>query len=326
MERQPWASGPGEILKHGLILLADDSDVNRRLALISIDNSVELMIKTYLGLPERVTGIKIARRELSELSQSFPSLLDGLERYATAKLTGVNLGEIEWYHRLRNELYHQGNGLTVERDKVEIYSELAKVLFKNLFGVDLLVKDNADDILSDFLKAWSRLLVLIPPHSFNSLVQEGLVDNAIGKRIEELFHIREDIIFGKQKHRSVLTSDMVHDIHKITESLESKQAEILHKLHGDMELTQQYAVARAKLAQLQAEQPRLHQLIVKINDRFGRLLEQVNVSCPVCGQSLSENHRITVLDELKAEEGELENRYLAVCRKRQFLQTKMILV
>jgi hypothetical protein len=49
----PWASGPGEILRHGLDLLRKDSDTNRRLAMIAIDNAVELMIKTYLGLPKR---------------------------------------------------------------------------------------------------------------------------------------------------------------------------------------------------------------------------------------------------------------------------------
>ncbi len=48
---------PGEILRHGIDLLRRDSDVNRRLAMISIDNSVELMIKTYLGLPRRVNGL-----------------------------------------------------------------------------------------------------------------------------------------------------------------------------------------------------------------------------------------------------------------------------
>jgi hypothetical protein len=47
----PWASGPAEILRHGLGLLKSESDTNRRLAMISIDNAVELMIKTYLGLP-----------------------------------------------------------------------------------------------------------------------------------------------------------------------------------------------------------------------------------------------------------------------------------
>ena len=34
----------------GLDLLNKDSDANRRLAMISIDNAVELIIKTYLGV------------------------------------------------------------------------------------------------------------------------------------------------------------------------------------------------------------------------------------------------------------------------------------
>ena len=42
MGLQPWISGPREILQHGLSLLHEDSDRNRRLALLSIDNSVEL--------------------------------------------------------------------------------------------------------------------------------------------------------------------------------------------------------------------------------------------------------------------------------------------
>ncbi len=121
----PWSSGPGEILKHGIELLKKDSDTKRRLAMISIDNAVELMMKTYLGLPSRITGLNITRKEYQEFSESFPKLLDALEKYTAAKLDGINLGEIVWYHRLRNELYHQGNGLTVERDKVEVYAELA---------------------------------------------------------------------------------------------------------------------------------------------------------------------------------------------------------
>jgi len=155
---QPWASGPGEILRHGLELLNKDSDTNRRLAMISIDNAVELMVKTYLGLPKRITGLTITRKEIQEIGESFPALLDGLEKYASDKLDGVDLGTIEWYHRLRNELYHQGNGLTVERDKVEIYAELANVLFKNLFGFAL-VKDPSrkTELLGEFLVAWTEI-------------------------------------------------------------------------------------------------------------------------------------------------------------------------
>jgi hypothetical protein len=72
--KSPWATEPGEILRHGLELLQRDSDVNRRLAMISIDNAVELMIKTYLGLPKRITGLEISRKAYDEFAQSFPKL------------------------------------------------------------------------------------------------------------------------------------------------------------------------------------------------------------------------------------------------------------
>ncbi len=154
----PWASGPGEILQHGLSLLTKDSDVNRRLAMLSIDNSVELMIKTYLGLPKRATKLSISRREYFEICESFTKLLDALEQYAADKVAGIDLAEIEWYHRLRNELYHQGNGLTVERNKVEVYAGLARLLFRNLFGHDLqVVEDDSYATLGEFMSAWMRL-------------------------------------------------------------------------------------------------------------------------------------------------------------------------
>lgn len=124
--------------------------------MISIDNAVELMIKTYLGLPKRITGITLSRRDFENISESFPALLDALELHAPDKLTGIDLGPIEWYHRLRNQLYHQGNGLTVERDKVEIYAQLADTLFQNLFGTKLVQSiSSTTDLLAKFLMAWS---------------------------------------------------------------------------------------------------------------------------------------------------------------------------
>jgi hypothetical protein len=126
--------------------------------MLSIDNAVELMIKTYLGLPKRITDLDIPRRDLQEIAESFPRMLAALERYAADKLAGIDLAEMEWYHRLRNELYHQGNGLTVERNKVEVYAELARILFRNLFGYDLEIeKDQSQGTLGDFISAWARL-------------------------------------------------------------------------------------------------------------------------------------------------------------------------
>jgi hypothetical protein len=239
MSASPWASGPGEILQHGLSLLQKDSDVNRRLAMISVDNAVELMVKTYLGLPKRVTGLKIGRDNLREISESFPKLLDALEMHAADRLDGVDLGIIEWYHRLRNELYHQGNGLTVERDKVEVYAELAKLLFKNLFGFDLPVKENpAMDVLGAFMVAWSCIEkasgeILTrrgldrdhPPHMpliyvHRALQKHGIINERFARDLAEIREIRSRVTHGQADHKVALTQDVMDRVSRIASELE----------------------------------------------------------------------------------------------------------
>jgi hypothetical protein len=74
--------------------------------MISIDNAVEFMAKTYIGLPKRILGYSITRKKLQDIGESLPTLLDALEEYAPDKLGGIDLGTIEWYHHLCNELYH----------------------------------------------------------------------------------------------------------------------------------------------------------------------------------------------------------------------------
>lgn len=73
------------------------------------------------------------------------------------KVTDIDLSEVEWYHRLRNQLYHQGNGLTVEREKIDKYLYIAKDLFKSLLEDELEFEPIKEyEILIKFLMAWSN--------------------------------------------------------------------------------------------------------------------------------------------------------------------------
>jgi hypothetical protein len=244
----PWASGPGEILRHGLSLLNHDTDTNRRLAMISIDNAVELMIKIYLGLPKRITGLSIYRKEYNDFAESFPSLLDGLEKHAPDKLDGIDLGTIEWYHRLRNELYHQGNGLTVERDKVEIYAELANLMFKNLFGEELVPHATpATELLGEFMAAWVsieramyRLAEMTYPDRREGqpinvgpipsfLARDKTLDKSLTSEIDQLRQIRNQIVHGVTDYKSVITVDLMKNMQSIRATLEKKISSLEEK-------------------------------------------------------------------------------------------------
>jgi hypothetical protein len=232
----PWASGPAEILRHGFELLKKDTDTNRRLAMISIDNAIELTIKTYLGLPKRVTSLQITRSEYEEFAESFPKLLDALQKYASAKLGGINLGEIEWYHRLRNQLYHQGNGLTVERDKVEVYAELANVLFTNLFGFRLIEpEEHKAVLLGMFMQAWVNFEKILsgatstsetdshmPLRVIADLMREGYISRAEFKEIGQIRKIRNEVVHGIVDYRNILKPDMVKWLENLTDDLRKR--------------------------------------------------------------------------------------------------------
>lgn len=202
--------------------------------MIGIDNAVELMIKTYLGLPKRISGLSIPRKEFQEMSESFPALLDGLEKYAADKLDGIDLGSIEWYHRLRNELYHQGNGLTVEREKVEIYAELANLLFKNLFGQLLVDRVSAKTgLLGQFMESWltleRSLRELADRHSLTGfrpagiievlrfLADASLLDDDEVSQLNVLRQIRNQVVHGAFDPEDVLTEDVLKEVNDLAE-------------------------------------------------------------------------------------------------------------
>jgi hypothetical protein len=233
--KQPWASGPGEILQHGINLLQEDTDANRRLAMLSIDNAVELMIKTYLGLPKRINGLSISPKEFEDIRESFSKLLDALEEHCADKLEGIELAVIEWYHRLRNELYHQGNGLTVERDRVIVYAEIAQLLFRRLFGFDIEIdKPSSTELVGSFVTSWSNLyqvLESLAKSNFPSrnlrgtqaivpeLIAEGYLDGKTVDEIRRLRRVRNNIVHGNIKE---LSKELVERVNQITTELQQK--------------------------------------------------------------------------------------------------------
>jgi hypothetical protein len=233
MGNKPWADGPREILEHAIALLQKDSDKYRRLALISVDNAVELTLKTYLGLPKRINGIQVPRKDYAEFSESFPKLLDAIEQYAPAKISGIDLGDVEWFHRLRNQLYHQGNGLTVDKDKVEVYSEIAKLLYEALFEDQIKVlADGQHDLLGEFLAAWvdfERLIrILATAHhvgtrpvamnAINDLIRTGVFHPEEKNEIEQIRHIRNEVVHGIADHKKVVTPQIIAKLKKITDA------------------------------------------------------------------------------------------------------------
>ena len=228
-----WAAGPGELLQHGIGLLERDTESRRRIAMILIDNAVELILQTYLTLPERVTGLSIPRKLREEYCSNFPSLLDGVEKHAPDKLIGLNLGEFEWFHRLRNELYHQGNGLTVEKRNVEVYAELAEKFFESLFDCKLQIEapENTDAVLiGEFFERWidiERKLAQsvedgrkIPSsRAAELLYQRGELSRADFETFRQVQVIRNQLVHGEADPEEMLRPSNMEKVKQVASAV-----------------------------------------------------------------------------------------------------------
>lgn len=208
--------------------------------MILVDNSVEQAIKTYLSLPRRVTGLSISRKRLAEVTETFPCLLDALEEYASSRLGGIDLGAIEWYHRMRNELYHQGMGLTVERDKVALYSELAALLLYNLFGVEIPRDATAEtEKLGKLIVLWNRLEVALKTAgSYHVLEAPRQLGRAIEilKAIDGLSHEETRKIHRFRQIRNVVVHAQPGFREFLTDSIISELEDLVGKVEKDLAL------------------------------------------------------------------------------------------
>ena len=195
--KNTWASGSLELLNHAEAHMDEESAFDKRIAFISIDNSVEIAIRTFLELPARnFVGAKPSRKEVESASNSFPGLLDLLVKYAANRLVGIEPMDIEFYHRLRNKLYHDGTGLTVDENYISAYFTIAKLLLSKLFKIEYESttfgkKPSPEDVL--------------------------LLWNKIEKQLEELFYFAGIDDKGTYKweealNEKILTMDLINQL------------------------------------------------------------------------------------------------------------------
>ena len=110
------------MLKHAKDHLDREGDTDRRIALIGFDQTIEVCIDVFLKLhPKLRAGVQIEGDEKHRALRSFYSKIEFLEGHLETKDfdLGIPVEELVWFHTLRNEIYHSGNGMVPERKVVE---------------------------------------------------------------------------------------------------------------------------------------------------------------------------------------------------------------
>ena len=133
-----WATGPFELILHGEEHLINGEDFDRRIALISFDDAIEVSITTYLSLHPIQRGSRVYTKvAVEQWLQNYHTRLDFLDQELNARTLSwkVDRGDIVWAHNNRNEQYHGGIKGIPEKQVLELIRRAALWVFSVLFDV-----------------------------------------------------------------------------------------------------------------------------------------------------------------------------------------------
>src|SRR5688572_14449405 len=150
--QHPWQVGPTELIEFALERMHKAGDFDRRLAFLILDVGVETLFKTYLTLPEGVIEHSTNRDDRSKAAKgNFHELMRGVQRADLTRASKFNFAYLEYYHNLRNTLYHQGNQVTtIPMNQLEGYARLAVELLNAYLEVDLSTDLEAPQPITQF--------------------------------------------------------------------------------------------------------------------------------------------------------------------------------
>jgi hypothetical protein len=135
---EPWQKNPAELIQSAIRHLHEQSDIDQLIAFLLLDVGVESTFKTFLLLPDTVTGAKTKYFDRKSAAEgSFHSVVEGVRDAAASRLSAFNMAHVNYFHSLRNQLYHQGNGIIIPSVQVHDYAHLAVKLLRALLNVDL---------------------------------------------------------------------------------------------------------------------------------------------------------------------------------------------
>lgn len=242
----PWQTGPVELIDYAFELMDKGTEIDRRISFLLFDVAVETTFKTYLLLPESVTKTRINFMDRKKhATGTFHDLIKGIKR-CTDCISDSDLAHIEFYHDIRNHLYHEGNGITVAQKNLSGYSQVATEVLRKLLEVNLAGKrrsiaetpvdtERIDSVKAelqkrlDELRRITSLLVeevepkLILPSTITkfSEVSKGIEVANFPKKVSGLRYLIEDLILNPETKKwllHIITDDVSWDSPQVLEN------------------------------------------------------------------------------------------------------------
>ena len=148
---KPWARKSFELIFHAESHWRSGTDYDKRLALISFDNAIEVSISIYLDLnPIQRNNKSYDKKDVQTWLYNYHSKLDFFSQEISRRGLPEYKGKdhIVWLHEQRNELYHGSSGGVPALETVEDIRGTALWVFSVLFeiaDVESLLNAELDD-------------------------------------------------------------------------------------------------------------------------------------------------------------------------------------
>lgn len=190
----PWANGPFELIVHAEEHLRNGDDFDRRIALISFDDAIEVAITTYLTLNPLLRGNRAYPKEkVDKWLFNYHTRLDflGEELEARASVWGVEKNYIVYAHDHRNTQYHSAKAGTPEQNVLLIARKAAFWVFGILFDVA-----DVEEAVEEAARTTVPKIVPLPDKEFDDAIDEAIapimMGDAIYRASELLYHTDYD--------------------------------------------------------------------------------------------------------------------------------------
>jgi len=137
---EPWIYSLLELMKHAEEHRQANGEFDKRIALIGYDNAIEVSISTYLQLhPTQRAGASYPNELVNKWLANYHSLLDFFfdEFMKTlGQKPPIAKQNVIYYHKLRNDLYHEGKSLVPAERDIKDARKAAFYIFSTLFKVN----------------------------------------------------------------------------------------------------------------------------------------------------------------------------------------------
>src|SRR5690606_2341277 len=103
-------------------------------------NAIEVCVDVFLNLhPRSRKGLQITNEEKNKALQNYYTKIEFLDKHVQSRKLSLSIPfeAIVWYHQLRNELYHSGNGMVPEMHVLEGARGATVAVLQAVFDVDV---------------------------------------------------------------------------------------------------------------------------------------------------------------------------------------------